>query len=75
MGMLPRPFQQTYPKEAPFEIWLQSAQWLFRKRSLKILNLRDFDQSQSMTLTFGTLKASCTHLADCIYQLLYHRPQ
>ena len=25
------------------------------------------------TLTIGTHKASCTHLADCIYQPLYHR--
>ena len=28
-----------------------------------------------MTLTFGTHKASCTHLVDCIYQLLYNRLQ
>ena len=34
------------PKEAPYEVWLQSAQWLLRKRSLKILNLRDLDQGQ-----------------------------
>ena len=24
-----------------------------------------------MTLTFGTHKASCMHVVDCIYQLLY----
>ena len=34
--------------------------------SIKILNLRDFHQGQSMTLTFGTHKASCTHLVDYI---------
>ena len=28
-----------------------------------------------MTLTFGIHKASCTHLVDCIYQLLYNRLQ
>ena len=28
-----------------------------------------------MTLTFGSHKASCTHLVDCIYQFLYHRLQ
>ena len=28
-----------HPKEAPYEIWLQSARWLFRK-SLKILKQR-----------------------------------
>ena len=28
-----------------------------------------------MTLTFGTHKASWTHLVDCIYQLLYNRLQ
>ena len=48
-------------------------QCLLRKRSLKKLNLRDFYQGQSVTLTFGTHKASCAHLVDCIYQLLYHR--
>ena len=50
-------------------------QWLLRKRSLKILNLSDLNQGQWMTLTFGTHKASCTHLVDCIYQLLYNRLQ
>ena len=35
----------------------------------KKLNLSDLDQGQWMTLTFGTHKASCAHLVDCIYQL------
>ena len=35
----------------------------------------DLYQGQRMTLTFGTHKASCTHLVDCIYQLLYHSLQ
>ena len=48
----------SYLKETPCEIWPQSAEWLFRKRSLKILNLRDLDQGQSVTLTFGTHKES-----------------
>ena len=61
-----------YPKEAPHEIWFQSPYWLLSKRSLKILTPRDLDQGQWMTLTFGTHKASCTHLVDCIYQLLYY---
>ena len=26
-----------------------------------------------MTLTFGIHKASCAHLTDCTYQLLYHK--
>ena len=26
-----------------------------------------------MTLTFGTHKASCTHLTEGIYKLLYHK--
>ena len=39
------------------------------------MNLRYWDQGQWMTLTFGTLRASCTHLVDCIYQLWYHRLQ
>ena len=60
-------FMFPYPKDTPHEIWLQSAKWLLRKTSLKILNLRDLDQGQWMTLTFGTHKASCTHLVDCIY--------
>ena len=40
---------------------IQSALWLLRERSLKILNLRDLDQGQSKTLTFGPDKASCNH--------------
>ena len=56
-----------YPKDTPHEIRLQSAKWLLRKTSLKILNLRDLDQGQWMTMTFGTHKASCTHLVDNIY--------
>ena len=44
--------------EAPNEIWLQSALWLLRKRNFKILNLRNSDQGQWMTLTFGIHKAS-----------------
>ena len=57
-----------HPKEATDKIWLQSAKWLLRKRSLKILNLKDFYQGQSMTLIFGTHNASITHLVNCIYQ-------
>ena len=40
-----------------------SNQQLLRKRSLKILNLIELDQGQSMNLTFGTHKASCTHFS------------
>ena len=31
-----------HPKEAPHKIWLQSAEWLLRKRSLQMLNLERF---------------------------------
>ena len=48
----------SHPKKTPNKFWLQSAKWLLRKRSLKILNLSD------LSLTFGTQKASCTHLVD-----------
>ena len=57
--MRPGPFNKLslpHPKEAPYEIWLQSALWLLRNRSLKILNLSDLDQGQSMALTFVTHK-------------------
>ena len=64
-----------HPKEAPHKFWLQSALWLLRKRSLKMSNLRDLDQGQPMTMTFGIPKNSCTHLVDCIYQRWHHRPQ
>ena len=57
------------------EDMLKSAVTEEKKRSLKILNLSDLDQDQWMTLTFGTRKASCTHVVDCIYQLLYHSQQ
>ena len=56
----------NYPMEAPYEIWLQLA-WLFlRKRSLKLLNLRDHWQK-------SVNKLSCTHLFDNMYQLSPHR--
>ena len=35
-----------HAKETPHKIWLQSAKWLLRKRSLKILKLSDLDQGQ-----------------------------
>ena len=35
-----------HPKKTPHKIWLQSAEWLLRRRSLKILNLGDLDQGQ-----------------------------
>ena len=76
--MWPKPLELTSippTHEAPIEIWLQWALPLLRKRSSKILNLSDLDQSQWMTLTFGTHKASCTHPVDFTYQLWYHRLQ
>ena len=48
---------------------------VIEEKKFKILNLRDLDQGQWMTLAFGTHKASCTHLVDCIYQILYDRLQ
>ena len=33
-------------KETRYKIWLESAKWLLRKRSSKILNLSDSDQGQ-----------------------------
>ena len=48
---------------------------VIEEKKFKILNLSDLDQGQWMTLTFGTHKASCTYLVDCIYQLLYNRLQ
>ena len=64
------------------EDMLKSA--FIEEKKLKILNLSDVDQGQWMTLdvnewpwtlTFDTHEASCTHLVDCIYQLLYNRLQ
>ena len=60
--------------EAPHEIWLKFKR-LLRIRSLKILNVSDYDQGQWMTLTFGTHKYSYTHLIDFVYQLWYHKLQ
>ena len=68
--MWPRPFEQAFvPLSQGSFIWnLASFGFVvIEEKSLKILNLRDFDQGQSMTLTFGTHKTSCTHLVDCIY--------
>ena len=45
------------------------------EKKFKDTESRDLDQGQSMTLTFGTHKASRTHLVDCIYQLSYHSLQ
>ena len=43
-------------------------------KKFKILNLSNLDQGQRMTLTFGTHKASCTHLTDRIYQPVCRKP-
>ena len=37
---------------------------VIEEKKLKILNLSDVDQGQWLTLTFGTHKASFTHLID-----------
>ena len=58
-----------HPEEASQEILLQSAQWLLRKRSLNILNLKDLDQGQRMTLTINIQTGSYTYLVDCIYEI------
>ena len=65
------------------DAWTDDKPWLYYKLTnepkdsgeLKMLNLIDLDRGRWMALTFGTHKASCTHLADCSYQLLYHRLQ
>ena len=45
---------------------------VIEEKKFKNIESSDLDQGQLMTLTFGTHNASCTHLTDCIYQLLYH---
>ena len=52
------------------EDMLKSA--VISEKKFKKLNLSDLDLNK-MTLTVGTHTASCTHLTDCIYQLLYHK--
>ena len=58
--MWPKLFEQTYvcspilrTLHMKFSV---DRSWLLRKTSLKILNLRDLDQGQWMTLTFGSYK-------------------
>ena len=63
----------SYIAHLSAEGMLKSA--IIEEKKFKTLNLSDLDQGQWMTLTFGSHKDSCTHIADCIYQLLYHRLQ
>ena len=68
--MWPEVFEQTYvPPSQGDSTWNLASigQVVIEEKEFKILNLRDLDQGQWMTLTFGTHKVSCTHLVDCIY--------
>ena len=67
--MWPKLFEQTFvPSSQGDSTWnLASISQVVIEESFKILNLRDLDQGQWMILTFGTYKAPCTHLVDCIY--------
>ena len=71
----PKPFEQPFiPPSQGDATWnlISIGQVVTEhKRSFKILNPRDLDQGQWMSLIFGTFKASCTHLVDC-YLLWYH---
>ena len=68
--MWPKPFELTsisWKHHMKFGFNQPNGYW--GKRNLKILNvMSDLDQGPWMTLTFGTHKASCTHLVDFIQQ-------
>ena len=55
-------FSSQHHMEAPYEIWLQMAQYLFRKRSLKMLNLSDREHRSvnHRVLTYLTIHV-CTN--------------
>ena len=46
---------------------------VIEEKKLKNTESRDLDQGQWMISTFDIHKGSCTNLADCIYQLWYHK--
>ena len=54
--------------EAPCEIRLQTAQYFFRKRSVKMLNLSDLGQRSMNDLD---LRLSCTHLFGYMYTYIH----
>ena len=48
---------------------------VIEEKKFKNIESERFGPKSVNDLTFGTHKASCTHLVDCIYQLLCHRLQ
>ena len=76
--MWPAPFEQAFilPSQGGCTWNLASIGLVvIEEMKFKKIESERFGPSQSMTLTFGTHKASYTHVVDCIYQFLYHRLQ
>ena len=67
--MWPKLFEQTFnPPSQGDSTWnLASIGLVIIEEKFKNIESGDLDQNQWITLTFGTHKAYCTHLVDCIY--------
>ena len=71
--MWPNPFDQAFlflSQEGSTWNLVSIGLVVIEEKTLKNIDSEKF--GQSMTLSVGTHKASCTYLVDCIYKLLYH---
>ena len=74
-------FHSPHPMEAPYENWLQSAERLLSKWSLKMLNLSDLGRRSVNTLTFDINTTFCSREEDffkiftmAAFLVMWHKP-